>query len=132
MDNRIEKVVILGGGTAGWMTASYLAKMLGETASITVLEAPSIPKIGVGEATVPNLQTVFFDFLGLKEKDWMPECNASFKMAIKYINWCTEGDGQPDARAMGNHFDYYYHTFGLLPEHDRLPLSHYWAYLRLH
>ncbi|MGH3692948.1 MAG: tryptophan 7-halogenase [Pseudonocardiaceae bacterium] len=77
------------------MTASYLAKMLGETTSITVLEAPSIPKIGVGEATVPNLQTVFFDFLGLKEKDWMPQCNASFKMAIKYINWCTGGDAQP-------------------------------------
>jgi tryptophan halogenase len=132
MDNRIEKIVILGGGTAGWMTASYLAKMLGETTSITVLEAPSIPKIGVGEATVPNLQTVFFNFLGLTERDWMPECNASFKMAIKYINWCTGGNGQPHARVMGNDFDYYYHTFGLLPEHDGLPLSHYWAYLRLH
>jgi hypothetical protein len=131
MDNRIEKIVILGGGTAGWMTASYLAKMLGDTAEITVLEAPSIPKIGVGEATVPNLQTVFFDFLELTEKDWMPECNASFKMGIKFINWCTEGEGQPDARPMGNDFDYYYHLFGLLSQHDRLPLSHYWTYLRL-
>ncbi|MGH3886068.1 MAG: tryptophan halogenase family protein [Pseudonocardiaceae bacterium] len=121
----------MGGGTAGWMTASYLAKMLGETTSITVLEAPSIPKIGVGEATIPNLQTVFFDFLGLKEKDWMPECNASFKMGIKFINWCTGGDGRPDARVVGSDFDYYYHVFGLLAEHDRLPLSHYWAYLRL-
>lgn len=131
MDKRIEKIVILGGGTAGWMTASYLAKMLGETTSITVLEAPSIPKIGVGEATVPNLQTVFFDFLGLTEKDWMPECNASFKMGIKFINWCTGGEGQPDARPMGNDFDYYYHLFGLLSQHNQLPLSHYWTYLRL-
>lgn len=89
MDNRIEKIVILGGGTAGWMAASYLAKKLGETTQITVLETPDIPKIGVGEATVPNLQPAFFDSLGLKEEDWMPECNASLKMGIKFINWCT-------------------------------------------
>ncbi|GAA5161201.1 tryptophan 7-halogenase [Pseudonocardia eucalypti] len=131
MGNRVEKVIILGGGTAGWMTASYLAKMLGETTSVTVLESPGIPKIGVGEATVPNLQRVFFDFLGLEEKDWMPECNASFKMAIKYINWCTGGDSRPDSRTMNGGFDHFYHTFGLLPEHDGLPLSHYWAYRRL-
>lgn len=131
MNNRIEKILVLGGGTAGWMTASYLGKALGETTSITVLEAPTIPKIGVGEATIPNLQTVFFDFLGLKEKDWMPECNASFKIGIKFINWCTSGDGQPDPRVKDGDFDYYYHTFGLLPQLDRLPLSHYWTYLRL-
>lgn len=84
MDNRIERIVILGGGTAGWITVSYLAKMLGDTTSVTVLEAPSIPKIGVGEAT-----------------------------------------------AMGDEFDYYYHLFDLLPECDRFPFLHYWAYLRL-
>jgi tryptophan 6-halogenase len=55
MDNRIEKIGILGGDTAGWVIASYLAKMPGETTAITVLEAPSIPKIGVGEAPVPDL-----------------------------------------------------------------------------
>ena len=93
-DNRIRNVVILGGGTAGWMTAAYLGKALQGTVRITVLEAPAIPKIGVGEATVPNLQRVFFDFLGIAEDEWMRECNASFKMAVKFVNWRTPGDGQ--------------------------------------
>ena len=61
MDGRIKNIVILGGGTAGWMTAAYLGKALQGTVSITVIEAPTIPRIGVGEATVPNLQRAFFD-----------------------------------------------------------------------
>ena len=77
MDDRIKKVVILGGGTAGWMTASYLSKMFGTEIKITLIEADTIPKIGVGEATVPNLQRAFFDFLGIPEDEWMRECNAS-------------------------------------------------------
>ncbi|HVV17961.1 MAG TPA: tryptophan 7-halogenase, partial [Pseudonocardiaceae bacterium] len=64
-DHRIKKVVVLGGGTAGWMSAAYLGKALGDQATITVLEAPSIPKIGVGEATVPNLHKTLFAFLGI-------------------------------------------------------------------
>jgi len=55
VDHRIKNLVILGGGTAGWMTAAYLGKALQGTVNITVLEAPTIPRIGVGEATVPNL-----------------------------------------------------------------------------
>ena len=82
----IETVTILGGGTAGWMTASYLKKAF-PNVKITVLEAPGIPKIGVGEATIPNLQKVFFDFLGIPEDDWMRECNAAFKCAVKFVNW---------------------------------------------
>jgi tryptophan 6-halogenase len=130
MSGKIDRIVILGGGTAGWMTASYLAKAFGASVDVTVLEAPSIPRIGVGEATIPNLQTVFFDFLGLKEKDWMPECNASFKMGIKFINWCTPGRGEPHPRPTDTGTDHYYHVFGLLPELDRLPLSHYWVHDR--
>ena len=82
MDGQIANVVILGGGTAGWMTAAYLGKSLQRTAQITVLEAPAIPRIGVGEATIPNLQKVFFDYLGIDEDEWMVECNASFKMGV--------------------------------------------------
>jgi tryptophan halogenase len=128
MDNRIGRVVILGGGTAGWMTASYLGKALGQTVNITVLEAPTIPKIGVGEATVPNLQKVFFDYLGLAEDDWMRECNASYKMGIKFVNWRTPGRGAADPRPLDKATDHYYHLFGLLPSHEQLPLSHYWTY----
>lgn len=132
MNDQIEKILILGGGTAGWMTASYLAKALGDTVSISVLEAPAIPRIGVGEATVPNLQPVFFDFLGLKERDWMPACNASFKVGIKFINWRTGGTGEAAPRTINGRSDHFYHVFGLLPEHDRLPLSHYWVHRRHH
>jgi len=108
------------------MTASYLGKALQETVRIVVLEAPGIPKIGVGEATVPNLQRVFFDYLGIAEEEWMRECNAAFKMAVKFINWKTPGEGVPDARALDSGTDHFYHPFGILPDYDQIPLSHYW------
>ncbi|MEV0677486.1 tryptophan halogenase family protein [Actinosynnema sp. NPDC050436] len=130
-DHRIRKVVVLGGGTAGWMAASYLGKALGPAVTITVLEAPAIPKIGVGEATVPNLHKTFFDFLGIAEEEWMRECNASFKMGIKFTNWRTPGPGQATARPLGGSVDHFYHLFGLLPNHGNQPLSHYWAHKKL-
>lgn len=127
MSDRIEKVVVLGGGTAGWMTASYLGKSLDPSVSITVLEAPSIPKIGVGEATVPNLQRVFFDHLGIAEDEWMSQCNASFKMAVKFVNWTTPGGPEPTGRDRDGRPDHFYHPFGLLPAPDGVPLSHHWS-----
>jgi tryptophan halogenase len=115
----IQSVLILGGGTAGWMTASYLKKAFPDL-TITLVEAPNIPKIGVGEATVPNLQKVFFDFLGLPEDEWMRRCNASFKVAVKFCNWRTP-------RAPGQ-TDEFYHLFGLIPTCGNLSLSQHWAY----
>lgn len=130
-DSRIHDVVILGGGTAGWMTASYLGKALGTSVRITLLEAPDVPKIGVGEATIPNLQTAFFDFLGIPEDEWMRECNAAFKMAVRFVNWRTSGEGDARARPHNGGIDHFYHIFGQLALHDGLPLSHYWAQRRL-
>src|SRR6185312_6586903 len=109
----LRSVVVLGGGTAGWMTASYLKKAYPDL-HITVLEAPAIPRIGVGEATVPNLQKVFFDFLGLPEDEWMRRCNAAFKVAVKFCNWRI-----PRAKAANDHF---YHLFGLIPTSGGLSL----------
>jgi tryptophan 6-halogenase len=117
----IQNVVILGGGTAGWMAASYLKKAF-PNVTFTLVEAPGIPKIGVGEATIPNLQRVFFDFLGIEEDEWMRHCNAAFKCAVKFVNW-----RKPRASGVDDH---YYHTFGILPNCDRVPLSHYWALKR--
>lgn len=114
----IENVVIVGGGTAGWMTASYLKKAF-PSVHITLLEAPTIPKIGVGEATIPNLQKVFFDFLGIPEDEWMRHCNAAFKVAVKFVNW-----RRPRSESVDDH---YYHLFGLIPNCDGVPLSHYWV-----
>ncbi|HEX6527067.1 MAG TPA: tryptophan 7-halogenase, partial [Streptosporangiaceae bacterium] len=110
------------------MTAAYLGKVLQGTARITVLEAPTIPRIGVGEATIPNLQRVFFDYLGIDEDEWMVECNASFKMGVKFINWRTPGPGSATERAHNGKTDHFYHCFGQLPHHDQFPLSHYWVY----
>jgi flavin-dependent dehydrogenase len=130
-DQRISDVVVLGGGTAGWMTAAYLARALQGTVTVTVLEAPAIPKIGVGEATVPNLQRVVFDFLGIPEDEWMRECNASFKTAVKFINWRTPGEGVPHPRTWEGRPDQFFHPFGLLPNQEQIPLSHYWTRKRL-
>jgi hypothetical protein len=114
----IENVVILGGGTAGWMAASYLKKAF-PSVNFTLIEAPGIPKIGVGEATIPNLQKVFFDFLGLKEEDWMRHCNAAYKCAIRFENWRKP-------RAEGA--EHFYHIFGQIPNCDSVPLAQYWAH----
>lgn len=122
MNEAIRRVVILGGGTAGWMTAAYLAKAFGNRIDVTLIEAPAIPKIGVGEATIPNLQKVFFDFLGLPEEEWMRHCNAAFKMGIRFVNW----QGAPDLVGP-SHF---YHLFGVIPNIGNLSLAHYWTLRR--
>jgi hypothetical protein len=126
MDSRIKNIVVLGGGSAGWMAACYLAKYLQGSAKVTLMEAPAIGKIGVGEATVPNLQKVFFDFLGIDEFDWMRECNASFKTAVRFVNWRTPGQATAKTRLHNGASDHFYHPFGLLPNVDQIPLSHYW------
>lgn len=117
----LESIVIVGGGTAGWMTAAYLRKAF-PGLRLTLVEAETIPRIGVGEATIPNLQKVFFDFLGIPEEEWMRRCNAAFKLAVKFVNW-----RQPRESGIEDHF---YHAFGILPNCDNVPLSHYWALKR--
>ena len=92
-----KKIVIVGGGSSGWMAASYLAKALPNLESITVVESERIGTIGVGEATFSTLK-LFFDFLGLQEPDWMPHCSAAYKLAIRFVNW----------RSVEGHF---YHPF---------------------
>jgi tryptophan halogenase len=122
MTRPIESIVIVGGGSSGWMSASYLKKSFPKI-DITVIEAPTIPRIGVGEATIPNLQTAFWDHLGVPEEQWMRRVNASFKMGIKFVNWAENPQPGKD--------QYYYHLFGVMPNCRGIPLSHYWAQRRL-
>ncbi|PCK30294.1 tryptophan halogenase family protein [Pseudoalteromonas piscicida] len=82
---KIHSLTILGGGTAGWMCAAYLAKHQ-PNLSITVIESPSIGRIGVGEGSTPHLQH-FMQSLGVHESDWMPACQASYKTGIYFDNW---------------------------------------------
>ena len=86
----LRNVVIVGGGTAGWMTATYLKEAFGERVSVTLVESDHVPVIGVGEATFSTVRH-FFDYLGLSERDWMPACHASYKLAIRFENWREPG-----------------------------------------
>lgn len=79
-------ILIVGGGTAGWMAACLMAQHWGESATVTVVESPDIGIIGVGEGSTPQLKA-FFDRLGIAEADWMPACNATYKAGIRFAGW---------------------------------------------
>ncbi len=112
----LRNVVVVGGGTAGWMTASYLRAAFGDQISLTLVESEKIPTIGVGEATFSTVRH-FFDYLGLDEREWMPACGGSYKLAIRFENW----------RARGHHF---YHPFERLRVVDGFPLTDWWLHTR--
>lgn len=89
-EQRIKKVVIAGGGTAGWIAAAFLSRVLGKTLDITLIESDDIPTVGVGEATIPPLRTMH-DILGVDEKAFMAATNATFKLGIAFENWHDVG-----------------------------------------
>lgn len=86
MTDSIERIVIAGGGTAGWMAAALLSRTLGRHIDIKLVESDDIPTVGVGEATIPPLAT-FHKMLGIDERDFMAEVNGTFKLGIEFENW---------------------------------------------
>lgn len=90
MNNRIKKVVIAGGGTAGWIAAALLSKSLGKTMEITLVESDDIPTVGVGEATIPPLLTLH-KMLDIDEREFMAAVNGTFKLGISFENWRAQG-----------------------------------------
>ena len=85
----MKNIVILGGGTAGWMTANLLQKKWRHHGiQISVVESPDIGIIGVGEGSTPLLKE-FFDSLEISESEWMPRCNATYKNGISFNDWST-------------------------------------------
>lgn len=98
-----KKIVIVGGGSAGWMAAAYLDAALNtpalRVADITLVESPDVPRIGVGEATIPSIRHVLA-VIGLDEIEFLKRVDGTFKHAIKYVDW-VHGNG-----------DSYYHAFG--------------------
>jgi len=87
----MRKVIIVGGGSAGWITAAYLNGALNDkgakkTVDITLIESPDIPRISVGEATVPSINHIL-GVIGINEQEFMKATDATFKQSIKYVNW---------------------------------------------
>ena len=92
------KVVIAGGGTAGWMAACALSTRLGRLLDITLVESDAIGTVGVGEATIPPMRN-FHRLMNIDEQEFMRETQATFKLGIEFDNWGEKGDS-------------YIHSFG--------------------
>ncbi|MBL4942155.1 MAG: tryptophan 7-halogenase [Colwellia sp.] len=122
--NNCHNIIILGGGTAGWMTANLMAahwqaQMAANQVSITLIESPTIGVIGVGEGSTPQLKT-FFDKIGVQEQDWMPACNATYKNGILFKNWSGR-----------NEFPSYFHPFtSIIDAHTAPAFVHNTQYKR--
>ena len=113
--NPIKKIVIVGGGTAGWMTAAALSSLLDKThVSITLIESEQIGTVGVGEATLPHLR-FFIKRLGIDEQEFMRRTNATYKTGIEFINWGQVGEA-------------YVHPFGDFGQSiNGVDFHHYWV-----
>ncbi len=107
----MKKIVIVGGGTAGWMSALIMARQWNAQGfQIELLESPEVGIIGVGEGSTPALK-VFFDLLGIAEAEWMPECNATYKCGISFENWSTRAG-----------YERYFHPFSAALDRQTLPM----------
>ena len=85
-----DSVIILGGGTAGWMAANLIQRRWGaDGTTVTLIESPTIGIVGVGEGSTPQLKA-FFDTLGIAEAEWMPRCNATYKAGIEFAGWSDQ------------------------------------------
>jgi tryptophan halogenase len=112
VSSSVRKVVIAGGGTAGWVTAAALSQLLGNLLDITLIESDEIGTIGVGESTVPPMR-VFHELLRIDEPEFMRASSAAFKLGILFENWGRIGDryihpfgrfGKPTFLAEFHHF----------------------------
>ncbi len=111
--NAKQRVVIAGGGTAGWMVAAALAKTMGPALEITLIESDEIGTVGVGEATIPPIIT-YNRMLDLNEQEFMVAMQATFKLGIRFENWRRLGDT-------------YIHSFGAAgTDHWSAGFQHFW------
>ncbi|MGV3458561.1 tryptophan halogenase family protein [Sphingomonas sp.] len=109
----IKRIVVAGGGTAGWMAAAALARTMGHTVDVTLVESEAIGTVGVGESTIPPL-VVYNRLLGINEAEFMRATQATFKLGILFDNWKQPGDR-------------YFHSFGYTgKDHWAAGFQHYW------
>lgn len=118
MSNRPKlRVVVVGGGTAGWMTAAALMKLLPARCDVHLVESEAIGIVGVGEATLPHIRG-FNERLGINEAEFMATTRATFKLGIEFRDWGKAGDS-------------YIHPFGTFGSGKGVvPFHHYWNRLR--
>lgn len=113
------RILIVGGGTAGWMTAALLVNAWGSKGTqITLLESDSIGIIGVGEGATPKMRR-FFQTLGLADHEWMPACNATYKCGIRFPQWSTRPG-----------YESYYHPFFTMSDDASIRAFHHNVTLR--
>jgi tryptophan halogenase len=118
MDNNhqrgaVRRVIIAGGGTAGWMAAAALTRTLGKVLDITLVESDEIGTVGVGEATIPSL-VQFHRLLEVDEQEFMAATQATFKLGISFENWRARGED-------------YIHSFGTTgTDHWTAGFQHFW------
>ncbi len=109
----IRRIVIAGGGTAGWMVAAALSKTLGKVLDIKLIESDEISTVGVGEATIPTIVT-FHRLLDINEQEFMAATQATFKLGIGFENWRNVDEN-------------YIHSFGLTgKDHWTAGFQHFW------
>lgn len=122
MTSKNEHILIIGGGTAGWLSAAILAKSLNSKAengvNITLVESPDIPILGVGEGTWPNLRATLRK-IGVSETDFIRECDATFKQGAEFVNWTNSSEENTPSR--------YYHPLSTVSHSSYdFNLAPYW------
>ncbi len=116
MEKPVTSIVVVGGGTAGWITASLVAAEHGHASGrdirVVLIESPDVPTIGVGEGTWPSMRSTL-QKIGIDELALIRDCDASFKQGTHFIDWTEPGSG-------------YVHPFSLPTEYPSVPLTEYW------
>ena len=122
LNQSINQVVVVGGGTAGWLTAGRIAAQYppgpGRQVKVTLIESPDIKPVGVGEGTWPTLRSTLMK-LGISETDFIRQCDATFKQGAKFAQWLS-----------GTRDDYYYHPLMLPQGFDKVDIATGWRAIK--